>query len=60
MPAEQKSIPLATPGGIESPYAWTRLAISLLLMTIGGSGVYTVSVVLPRIQSEFGVARGDA
>jgi MFS family permease len=47
-------------GGIESPYAWTRLMVSLLLMTIGGSGVYTVSVVLPRIQAEFGVARGDA
>ncbi|HTD91149.1 MAG TPA: MFS transporter [Burkholderiales bacterium] len=47
-------------GGIESPYAWTRLFVSLLLMTIGGSGVYTVSVVLPRIQAEFGVARGDA
>ena len=46
--------------GIESPYAWTRLFVSLLLMTIGGSGVYTVSVVLPRIQAEFGVARGDA
>jgi MFS family permease len=49
-----------SPGGIESPYAWTRLFVSLLLMTIGGSGVYTVSVVLPRIQAEFGVARGDA
>lgn len=49
-----------TPRGIESPYAWTRLLVSLLLMTIGGSGVYTVSVVLPRIQAEFGVARGDA
>src|SRR5688572_30477641 len=46
--------------GVESPYAWTRLFVSLLLMTIGGSGVYTVSVVLPRIQAEFGVARGDA
>ena len=47
-------------GGIESSYAWTRLVVSMLLMTIGGSGVYTVSVVLPRIQTEFGVARGDA
>jgi len=37
-----------------------RLAVSLLLMTIGGSGMYSVTVVLPRIQSEFGVARGDA
>jgi len=47
-------------GGIESPYAWTRLFVSLLLMTVGGSAMYTVSVVLPRIQAEFGVARGDA
>jgi MFS family permease len=46
--------------GIESPYAWLRLAVSLLLMTIGGSGMYSVTVVLPRIQQEFGVDRGDA
>ncbi|HXD40772.1 MAG TPA: MFS transporter [Ramlibacter sp.] len=45
---------------IESPYAWMRLAVSLLLMTIGGSGMYSVTVVLPAIQAEFGVARGDA
>ncbi|MET0312561.1 MAG: MFS transporter, partial [Burkholderiaceae bacterium] len=44
----------------ESPYAWLRLAISLLLMTIGGVGMYSVTVVLPRIQEEFSVARGDA
>ncbi len=49
-----------TAEAIESPYAWMRLAVSLLLMTIGGSGMYSVTVVLPRIQSEFGVARGDA
>jgi len=54
------SVQSKSSNGIESPYAWTRLFISLLLMTIGGSGVYTVSVVLPRIQAEFGVARGDA
>jgi MFS family permease len=51
---------LGTPRAIESPYAWTRLAVSLLLMTIGGSGMYSVAVVLPRIQAEFAVARGDA
>ena len=50
----------ATAQDIESPYAWTRLFVSLVLMTIGGSGMYTVSVVLPRIQAEFAVARGDA
>lgn len=46
--------------GEESGYAWLRLCISLLLMTIGGVGMYSVTVVLPRIQEEFGVARGDA
>ncbi len=45
---------------IESPYAWTRLLVSLLLMTIGGSGMYSVTVVLPQIQAEFGVSRSDA
>jgi len=29
-------------------------------MTIGGSGMYSISVVLPRIQAEFGATRGDA
>ena len=50
----------STPEAIESRYAWLRLATSLLLMTIGGSGMYSITVVLPRIQSEFAVARGDA
>ena len=45
---------------VESPYAWMRLAVSLLLMTIGGSGMYSITVVLPRIQQDFGIARGDA
>lgn len=48
------------PEDIESAYAWGRLAVSLLLMTIGGSGMYSITVVLPRIQADFGVARGDA
>jgi MFS family permease len=50
----------AAPREIESPYAWLRLAVSLLLMTIGGSGMYSVTVVLPRIQADFGIARGAA
>lgn len=44
----------------ESPYAWLRLIVSLLLMTIGGSGMYSVTVVLPQIQAEFDVSRADA
>ncbi|HYF41749.1 MAG TPA: MFS transporter [Ramlibacter sp.] len=50
----------ATAADVESPYAWMRLAVSLLLMTIGGSGMYSVTVVLPRIQADFAVDRGAA
>jgi MFS family permease len=52
--------PRAASHAVESPYAWLRLAVSLLLMTIGSSGMYSVSVVLPAIQAEFGIDRGAA
>ena len=45
---------------IDGPYAWTRLAISVLLATIGGVGMWAVVVVLPAVQAEFGVDRADA
>jgi MFS family permease len=45
---------------IESRYAWRRLAASLALSTIGGVGLWSVVVVLPAVQAEFGVARGSA
>jgi MFS family permease len=45
---------------VESAYAWRRLAASLLLSTIGGVGLWSVVVVLPAVQAEFGVARGSA
>src|SRR6266853_6801951 len=44
----------------ESPYAWTRLWVALALMTMGGSGMYSMAVVLPPLQSEFGIERADA
>src|SRR5215218_1146071 len=44
----------------DSPYAWVRLALSLLASTIGGVGMWSVVVVLPAVQAEFGVARGEA
>jgi MFS family permease len=44
----------------ESRYAWARLAAALALMTIGGSGMYAITVVLPRVQADFGVGRSDA
>ena len=55
--------PVAAPPHIEvtdSPYAMLRLAVALALMTLGGSAMYCVAVVLPAVQSEFHVARADA
>jgi MFS family permease len=43
-----------------SPYAWARLGVALLLGTIGGSSMYIVVVILPAVQTEFGVSRADA
>ena len=45
---------------LDSRYAWTRLAVALLLSTIGGVGLWSVIVALPAVQAEFGVARGQA
>ena len=44
----------------ESTYAWWRLGASVALMTLGGSGMYAISVVLPAVQADFGVARAAA
>ncbi|MFY9512008.1 MAG: MFS transporter [Rubrivivax sp.] len=44
----------------DSRYAWARLFVTLLLMTIGSGAMYVVAVVLPPVQAEFGVARADA
>jgi hypothetical protein len=39
---------------VDSPYAWFRLGLSLLLATIGGVGMWSVVVALPAVQAEFG------
>jgi MFS family permease len=44
----------------DSRYAAARLGVTLLLMTVGASGMYIVPVVLPTVQADFGVARADA
>jgi MFS family permease len=53
----------ASPGGpteLETPYAWLRLGVSLLIMTIGSVGMWSAVVVLPAIQAEFAATRADA
>jgi MFS family permease len=44
----------------DSRYAAMRLLATLVIMTLGASGMYVVPVMLPAVQAEFGVARADA
>jgi MFS family permease len=46
--------------GIDSRYAWMRLAVALLLGTIGSVGMWSFVVVLPAVQADFGITRGEA
>jgi MFS family permease len=45
---------------IDSPYAWFRLAISVVLSAIGGVGMWSVVVALPAVQADFHAERGAA
>lgn len=45
---------------IDSPQAAIRLLVTLGLVILGNSSMYVVSVVLPAVQSEFGIGRAEA
>ena len=57
--ARDKNAP-AAPELIDSRSAAWRLLTVLALVTLGNAGMYVVAVVLPAVQAEFGVGRGDA
>jgi MFS family permease len=44
----------------DSRYAWFRLSISLVLAVVGGIGLWLAVVVIPTIQTEFGIDRAGA
>ncbi|HXZ45395.1 MAG TPA: MFS transporter [Pseudolabrys sp.] len=50
----------AAPQVIDSSVAWLRLAVAVMLATIGGVGMWSIMVTLPAIQTEFGVTRANA
>ncbi len=49
-----------TASELDSPYAWARLAAAVALGTVGGVGMWSMPVVLPAVQAEFALSRGDA
>jgi MFS family permease len=50
---------MATGGGIDSAYAWRRLAASVAISTLGGIGMWCLAVALPAVQTDLGVSRAD-
>jgi MFS family permease len=44
----------------DSRQAWVRLAVAVLIGSLGSVGMWSVVVALPAVQAEFGVARGTA
>jgi MFS family permease len=47
-------------GVIDAAPAWRRLAAAMALGTVGGVGMWSVVVVLPAVQAEFGADRAAA
>src|ERR1700761_6890785 len=60
MDISSDSIPVSMPFIPDSRRAWTRLAVAVLIGSLGSGGVWCVVVVLPVAQADFGVARGPA
>ncbi|WP_169545660.1 MFS transporter [Sneathiella aquimaris] len=45
---------------LDSRYSWVRLFVSVLLATLGSGGMWSIIVILPQVQDEFGINRGEA
>src|SRR4051812_399993 len=45
---------------LDSRASWARLALCVALGTLGGAGLWSVVVVLPAVQADFGVDRAAA
>ncbi|EEE43982.1 MFS transporter [Roseibium alexandrii] len=44
----------------DGSYAWFRLAISILLSTLGGAGMWAVVIIMPAVQADFGIDRAGS
>jgi MFS family permease len=51
---------MTPPPDLDGPYSWFRLAVSIVVGTIGSVGMWAVVLVLPAVQAEFAVGRGEA
>jgi MFS family permease len=49
----------AQPSPYDSAYSWARLGVSLAVAAVASVGMWSVVLVLPHVQAEFGVGRAD-
>ncbi len=45
---------------LDSAYSWQRLALSIVISTVGSIGMWAIIMVLPQVQKDFGIDRGEA
>ena len=45
--------------GVDSRYAWWRLAASVVICALGSFGMWGVVVVFPAVQADFGISRAE-
>jgi len=48
------------PSFLDGGYSWLRLAVSVLIATIGSVGMWSIIIILPILQTEFGASRAEA
>ncbi len=44
----------------DSTYSWTRLCLTLMVALVANAGMWAIIVIMPAVQTEFGVSRADA
>ena len=53
-------MPSSISSPLDSTYSWRRLLISVAVSTIGSIGMWAIILVLPQVQKDFGIDRGEA
>lgn len=54
------TVPASSGHTLDSGYSWARLAAALGIAVMGGIGLWSPTVVLPTLEMEFGIDRGEA
>ncbi|MEM7270577.1 MAG: MFS transporter [Pseudomonadota bacterium] len=48
------------PSAHDSAYSWARLGLTLVVGSIGSAGIWMIVMIMPAVEADFGVGRGEA